>query len=454
MRKQSLAVTTLSLLSISIFSTFPPSHGSNTTGIRGSSLLPSTTDVTARGTRVSFSPAMAVAGLLCFLAASVSSAGGVGGGGLFVPVLKVVGGLDLRTASSFSAFMVTGGSVANVVCSLFVRSPRLGNRCPIDYDIALLSEPCMLLGVSVGVICNLVFPEWLITALFAVFLGWSTFATCRSGIWLWKLESEQGIIIASLGKEDEDRNGIEDGKEPLLQGTQHQHQPRGGREGEKFPWTRVGVLIAVWFSFFVVYLLRGNRYGQGIIPMEQCGPGYWMLTSFQIPLAVAFTWWTIRGKDSLRDHTQHDPSGNGPTNRLIFPLMALAAGLLGGLFGIGGGMLISPLLLQVGIPPEITSATCSFMVFFSTTMSALQYVLLGMDGIKVALVFSVMCFVSSNIGIMVLQRAIEKSGRASLIVFSVGTVMAVSTILMTGYGSIDVWKDYVSGRYMGFKSPC
>lgn len=37
----------------------------------------------------------------------------------------------------------------------------------------------------------------------------------------------------------------------------------------------------------------------------------------------------------------------------MFPVMALLAGVLGGVFGIGGGMLISPLLLQVGIAPEV-----------------------------------------------------------------------------------------------------
>lgn len=35
--------------------------------------------------------------------------------------------------------------------------------------------------------------------------------------------------------------------------------------------------------------------------------------------------------------------------------MALLAGILGGVFGIGGGMLISPLLLQVGVAPEVKS---------------------------------------------------------------------------------------------------
>lgn len=48
-----------------------------------------------------------------------------------------------------------------------------------------------------------------------------------------------------------------------------------------------------------------------------------------------------------------------PSKKLIFPVMAFLAGILGGMFGIGGGMLISPFLLQVGIVPEASSSISS-----------------------------------------------------------------------------------------------
>ncbi|KAM1267318.1 hypothetical protein ACFX15_036238 [Malus domestica] len=134
--------------------------------------------------------------------------------------------------------------------------------------------------------------------------------------------------------------------------------------------------------------------------------------------------------------------------------MALLAGILGCVFGIGGGMLISPLLLQVGVAPEVTAATCSFMVFFSSSMSAFQYLLLGMEHADTALIFAIVCFVASLLGLVVLQRAIKVYGRASLIVFSVSIVMALSTVLMTTFGALEVWRDFVSGNYMGFKLPC
>ncbi|XP_050368279.1 sulfite exporter TauE/SafE family protein 5-like [Argentina anserina] len=409
-----------------------------------------------------FTP-LVVAGVLCFIAASISSAGGIGGGGLFIPILTLVAGLDLRTASSLSAFMVSGGSIANVMFNLCIKgSTKFGGKSLIDYDIALLSEPCMLLGVSLGVICNIVFPEWLITILFALFLAWTTSMSCRNGLVCWKMESQEMKIrndckrLENGATNDRAGDGAEGNRgvtEPLLGiGTQDNCMQR-------FPWMKMGVLVLIWCSFCLVYLLRGNRYGQGIIAIEPCGVGYWVLSSSQIPLAIVYTSWILCRKENLQNHTSNQKDNEEltkvePPNKLLFPVMALLAGILGGVFGIGGGMLISPLLLQVGIAPEVTAATCCFMVFFSSSMSSFQYLLLGMENADTALIFAVTCFVASLLGLVVLQRAIKVYGRASLIVFSVSLVMALSTVLMTSFGVLHVWSDYKSGKYMGFKLPC
>ncbi|VFQ81697.1 unnamed protein product [Cuscuta campestris] len=386
-----------------------------------------------------------VAGILSFIAATISSAGGIGGGGLYIPILTIVAGLDLKTASGFSAFMVTGGIVSNVVCNLFMQR---GGKVLVDLDIALLSEPSMLLGVSIGVICNGVFPEWLITVLFAVFLVWSTFSTCRSGILYWKLETEtrngDSEMETALVVDKEERSCEEDGLCCRVDGSRH--------------GMKLGMLLMIWLCFFALHLFRGNRYGHGIVHIEACGVVYWIISAIHIPLAVSLTAWILFNNQrwktsSSQDQEEEKDTRKGP-NKFLFPVMALMAGVLGGVFGVGGGMLISPLLIQLGIPPQITSATCSFMVLFSSTMSVVQYVLLGMDHIGSAVAFATICFVASVIGLVVVQRAIERHGRASIIVFSVGTVMALSTVLMTSLGAVRVWKDYTSGRYMGFKLPC
>lgn len=94
------------------------------------------------------------------------------------------------------------------------------------------------------------------------------------------------------------------------------------------------------------------------------------------------------------------------------------------------------------------------MVLFSSVMSAMQYLLLGMEDVYGAVAYAAICFVASLVGLTLAQRAIMKYGRASVIVFAVGTVMALSTVLITGFGAVDVWKDYRSGKSMGFNKPC
>ncbi|CAN8325466.1 unnamed protein product [Cochlearia groenlandica] len=404
----------------------------------------------ASASELKLSSAIIVAGVLCFLAALISSAGGIGGGGLFIPIMTIVAGLDLKTASSFSAFMVTGGSIANVLNNLF------GGKALLDYDLALLLEPCMLLGVSIGVICNRVLPEWLITVLFAVFLAWSSLKTCRNGVKFWRIETETAKAKGherpekGKGETEEDTKSL---KAPLLEAQEN-------RNRTKLPWTKLGVLVIVWASFFVIYLLRGNKDGKGIISIKPCGVEYWILLSLQIPLALVFTKLALsRTESTFQERSSSNQKHQESTRldrstRLMFPVMSFLAGLLGGIFGIGGGMLISPLLLQAGIPPQITAATTSFMVFFSATMSAVQYLLLGMQNTEAAYLFSLICFFASLLGLVLVTKAVAQFGRASIIVFSVGTVMSLSTVLMTSFGALDVWTDYVAGKDMGFKLPC
>ena len=184
---------------------------------------------------------------LSSLAAAISSAGGVGGGGLFIPILTIVGGHDVKTASTYSAFMVTGGSVANVAAYTLWRSG--GARRLIDCEMALLCQPWLLLGVSCGVVLNVVFPEWLIMLMFVVFVAGCTFKTCRSGAACWRLESR--------GFREETKNGTgESTKMPLLRATADQVE-----DEVRTPWVSIGMLVLIWFSFFALYLLRGNHYG-------------------------------------------------------------------------------------------------------------------------------------------------------------------------------------------------
>nr|VDD13681.1 unnamed protein product [Brassica rapa] len=112
--------------------------------------------------------------LVGFFGAAFGSVGGVGGGGIFVPMLSLIIGFDPKSATALSKCMIVGASVSTVYYNLRLRHPTLDMPI-IDYDLALLIQPMLMLGISVGVAFNVMFPDWMVTVLLIIlFLGTST----------------------------------------------------------------------------------------------------------------------------------------------------------------------------------------------------------------------------------------------------------------------------------------
>lgn len=67
--------------------------------------------------------------------------------------------------------MIMGASISSVWYN--IRVPHPTKEAPIiDYDLALLFQPMLMLGITIGVALSVVFPYWLITVLIIIlFLG-------------------------------------------------------------------------------------------------------------------------------------------------------------------------------------------------------------------------------------------------------------------------------------------
>ncbi|MBR5571370.1 MAG: sulfite exporter TauE/SafE family protein [Oscillospiraceae bacterium] len=55
---------------------------------------------------------------------------------------------------------------------------------------------------------------------------------------------------------------------------------------------------------------------------------------------------------------------------ILFPVAGVAAGLINGLFGGGGGMVLLPALLRGGVPPKKAFATCVALILPLCLVSA------------------------------------------------------------------------------------
>ncbi|KAB1218562.1 hypothetical protein CJ030_MR3G026442 [Morella rubra] len=111
-------------------------------------------------------------------------------------MLTLIIGFDQKSSTAISKCMITGEAAATVFYNLRQRHPTL--ELPIiDYDLALLFQPMLVLGISIGVSFNVIFADWMITILLIIiFLVMSTKAFLK-GVETWKKETKTKKVDAA-----------------------------------------------------------------------------------------------------------------------------------------------------------------------------------------------------------------------------------------------------------------
>jgi Sulfite exporter TauE/SafE len=75
----------------------------------------------------------------------IAASGGIGGGGILVPLLIIVFGFKPKFAVPLSNFTILGASITNIVLNLPKRHPD-ADRPLIDWDLILVMEPLTMAG--------------------------------------------------------------------------------------------------------------------------------------------------------------------------------------------------------------------------------------------------------------------------------------------------------------------
>ncbi|XP_042401023.1 sulfite exporter TauE/SafE family protein 3-like [Zingiber officinale] len=200
---------------------------------------------------------IAVGSMIAFFGAAFGSVGGVGGGGIFVPMLTLIVGFDPKSTTAISKCMIMGAAGSTVYYNLRLRHPSL-HMPVIDYDLALLIQPMLMLGISIDIIFNVVFPDWMVTVLLIVLfmnnLGTSTKAFMK-GVDTWKLET---ILKREAAKRLED---IEYEPLPMTPTNTEQKGAAVTTELEvprlqNIYWKELGLLVFVWMSFLALQIAK------------------------------------------------------------------------------------------------------------------------------------------------------------------------------------------------------
>ncbi|CAI5465055.1 unnamed protein product [Closterium sp. Yama58-4] len=560
-----------------------------------------------------FSPSLHLltACVLALLAAAVANAGGVGGGGLFVPLFNLLLGYDAKSATALSKAMIMGGAIASACFNLPLQHPFHPHLPLIDFRVARLMQPMLLLGISIGITCNVVFPPWLLTAFLTLLLSCMAgkaaqravammvteahmAAVCLHGSYgthhttplsltiPWLLEAPSSMAHPSLSA----------ASSGALMATHALHQqplPSPAKATQSFWWPAL-VRAACASQHLGVSAKAREEKEQENEPLLSASPALEAVApvppvspvspappvsaaalqepsergpaaaapaaapAIQAPGATLNTadasqqhagsaitadgtdgtdgfggsgvggsggsrgWWKQKRasggcavplespvSDACCPGVEQQPGGCcvhagtccrraaceegyagsadygggesetgkgkrhrtwsaghvlkpfvfrfacGATSRLSASLLA---GCMGGLLGVGGGMVMGPVLLELGMLPQVSSATSSFIVLFSSSLSVLEFYLLGRIPIPPALLFALVAALAALLGLSTIRALVVRSGRTSLIVLFLSVVIAASAVLLGALGVMRVRSDWESGAPMGFRAFC
>ncbi|KAM1094262.1 hypothetical protein ACFX2B_009163 [Malus domestica] len=462
MATRGLVFYLLSSFSVAVFSVFFISHqyDSYSPQIGPSNSLSSnlshfsTTDKT--WPELKFSWRLVLATVIGFLGSACGTVGGVGGGGIFVPMLTLIVGFDTKSAAALSKCMITGASASSVWYNL--RVPHPTKEVPIiDYDLALLFQPMLMLGITLGVALSVVFPYWLITVLIIIlFLGTSS-RSCFKGAEMWK---EETILKKEYARQQEATVNSRGERTVLIDAQYESLLPREEKSMMQIlmfnlRWERVLVLVALWVLFLLLQILKND--------VTACSTWYWVLFCLQFPIALG-----VFGYESVKlckEYKKRMSAGNTesiceasiawtPIHIAFCALCGILGGTVGGLLGSGGGFVLGPLLLEIGVIPQVASATATFVMTFSASLSVVEFYLLKRFPIPYAIYLTSVSILAGFWGQFLVRRVVSILKRASIIVFILSSVIFASAITM-GVIGIKMSLQMISNHeFMGFLDFC
>jgi len=416
-------------------------------------------------------------GITCITFGAVGAAGGgIGGGGLYVPLLLIIIGFDTKEAVPISQACIVGAALAHFLLNVPRRHP-VKNIPVIDYGALLTMEPMLLAGALIGVLLNDLLPAVVILIILVVVL---TFGTIRTGKRAWQISKNEKKRTLSRAATEEQANGTTSqggprgkevemtyvGEAERVTGVQHLQKksteteaPLKKRGKEFIKWKELGFCLGLWIIVSVMVILRGSTpEDKSLAGIPYCSTGFWLLflatPVIMFGFAMYFGWQEIqRYNDEQANPTVQEQGAMDETMEdykevewtwkvvLLYSLFSFITGVLAGCLGIGGGLVLSPLLLELGFYPAVASAISGMAVLVTSTSSLLLYAL----GDKVYWQFAVIllpcCFMSTLIGKIVIDRIAEKYQKQSIIIWSVSIFIFVCFILLTIEGISELVQD-------------
>jgi hypothetical protein len=156
-------------------------------------------------------------------------------------------------------------------------------------------------------------------------------------------------------------------------------------EEGNFQWKKWLINISLISFLVLMNLSLPSKTRPSPIGITKCSVSYWVVQFSFILFCLLMALLAIRMLKSEQELKIKYGSINlvesdillNKSNIMILVVLGFMGGLIAGALGLGGGVIFNPVLLTMGLPPQVSGACSLYMVFFSKIASCLVYILNG-----------------------------------------------------------------------------
>jgi len=207
----------------------------------------------------------------------------------------------------------------------------------------------------------------------------------------------------------------------------------------QIPWLKILALVLILLVSTVLSVLKGgdDTSMPSPIGIPQCSISYWAISFAAFPLIFAI--WSYMGARVVKETNNRQSAGlqrvagdcDWSKKRVaVVGTVSFIAGIMASLLGVGGGLIKGPVLLELGISPEVTAATSSYMILFTSVSSSIQYAVAGKLPWDYGTALFVVGVFASFLGQSALNWLVKHYKRKSYIIFVIAFVIGTSAALL------------------------
>jgi uncharacterized membrane protein YfcA len=388
--------------------------------------------------------------LSIFIAAGMSNASGLGGGLLFIPVLLLIMNFYPHEAIPISKIVIFAGALTSFIQNTKVKRPGR-NAKALNYNLVIVNAPNLLLGTVLGVTLNKILPNAIILFLLCLLLFYYSYKTFKTFLKLYREESsgELHSMSSQFNTISHVNNDINNQEERPIEAELFKDQ-------FLLRWDKLKYILIPFLIMAGLSLLRESEI------ISKCSSLYWFLMFSFLIIGLAYDYFIINHIETEYSYRKiinfpYDEKDINWTKSTIIKLCCIGfiAGFVAGVIGIGGGVVLGPILLDLGIHPVVGTVTTNMLVLITSSSTTFQFILFKMLNIQYGIICIIFSALGSYCGTYLVNTYVKKTGKQSFIVLVLFCVVIISAAVLPLSSLLNIIDDYRKGyNIFEFESLC